>query len=63
LFNTDKRLPDRTYDVSIVSLLENITLEVDETLGEAEVLGNLGPVLLGGVLGEGHVEYARIERR
>lgn len=50
-----------TYDVGIVSLLENITLQVDEALGESEVLGDLGPVLLGGVLGNSH-DYKKTRR-
>jgi hypothetical protein len=45
----------RAYNIGIVSLLENIALQVDKALGKSEVLGDLGPVLLGGVLGGSHV--------
>lgn len=52
-----------TYDVGIVSLLKNITLQVNEALGESEVLGDLGPVLLGGVLGDSHDYKQERERK
>lgn len=52
-----------TYDVGIVSLLENITLQVDEAFGESEVLGDLSPVLLGGVLGDCHDYKQEGERK